>query len=71
MTHSLVETSRRNALTTTHLDDVDRLDNDGLIWRPVRGTLGGAGKPVESGGAWRSHGQSAAGPAQPETGDLS
>jgi len=26
--------------TTTHLDDVDRLENDGLIWRPVRRTLG-------------------------------
>jgi tetratricopeptide (TPR) repeat protein len=26
--------------TATHLDDIDRLDNDGLIWRPLRRTLG-------------------------------
>lgn len=26
--------------TITHLDDIDRVDNDGLIWRPVRRTLG-------------------------------
>jgi hypothetical protein len=26
--------------TTIHLDDIERLDNDGLIWRPVRRTLG-------------------------------
>jgi len=26
--------------TIAHLDDIDRVDNDGMIWRPVRRTLG-------------------------------
>ena len=29
--------------TIVHIDDIDRLNNDGMIWRPVRRTLGVTG----------------------------